>query len=80
MVNKGIKLNCYDFMEKTYFTCYKSQSRSFKVMCVFLHDNASQVSKLAGEFFEHKRFTVEKIMEWLPSCPGLNPIVNLWSM
>ena len=61
-VDEGVKLNranfC-DFMDKTFFAWFKSYS--FKVKCVFMHDNApSHVSKLTCEFFEHKRFTGEK--------------------
>ncbi len=42
-----------------------------------MHDNApSQLLKFTCEFFEHKRFTVEKIMESPPSSPVLNPIEN----
>ena len=40
-----------------------------------MHDNAlSHVFKLNCEFFEHKRFTGEKIREWSPLSPDLNPI------
>ena len=46
-----------------------------------MYDNAlSHVSKLSLEFFKHKRFTGEKIVEWPPSSPDLNPTENLWSM
>ena len=48
--------------------------------CVFIHNNASShVSKLTHEFFEHKRITGEKKMEWPPTSPDMNPIENLWS-
>ena len=74
-VDEGIKVNnanYYDFMDKAFFTWYKSQSHRFKVKYVSMHDNApSHVSKLTHEFFEHKRFTGEKIMEWIPSSPNL---------
>ena len=53
---------------------------SFKVMSVFLHKNAhSHVCKLTNEFFEHKRFAGEKIMEWPPSSMDQNLIENLLS-
>ena len=80
---KGDKLNSAnycDFMDKTFFAWYISYSR-FKVKYVFMYNNApSHVSKLIDEFFEHERFTGEKIMKWLPSSPDLNLIKNLWSM
>ena len=82
-VDEGIKLdsaNYCDFMDKTFFAWYKSQSHSFKVKCVFMHDNdPSHVSKLTCELFQHKRFTGEKIMEWPLSSPDLNLIENIWS-
>ena len=77
-VDEAVKLNSanyWDFMDKTFFACYTS--RSFKVKCVLMHDNApSHISKFTHEFFEHKRFTIEKIMEWPPSHPDLNLIEN----
>ena len=68
-------------MEKNFFACYKSQSHSFKVKCVFMHDKApSHISKLIYGFFEHKRFTGGKIIEWPLPTPDRNPIKNQWSL
>lgn len=36
--------------------------------------------KETNEFFEHKRFTGDKIIEWLPSNPDFNSIENPWSV
>ena len=77
-VDEEVKLsstnNC-DFMDKTFFASYKSQS--IKVKCVFMHDNApSHASKLTHEFFEHKRFIEGKIMDGDHQV-DLNPIKNL---
>ena len=44
------------------------------------NNTPSHVSKLSHEFFELKRFTGEKIMEWLSSSPDMNPIKNLCSI
>ena len=63
-------------MDKTFFSLYKFQFRSFNVKCVFMYANAS---KLTWEFFEHERFTGEKIMEWPLSSPDLKLIENIWS-
>ena len=53
-----------------FLACYKSQSRSYKVKCLFMHDNAtSHVFKPTLELFRHKKFTGAKIMEWPPSSP-----------
>lgn len=83
-VDEAVKLNSAsycDFMNKTFFSWHKSQSSNFKVKCVFMHNNAPfHVSKLTCELCEHKRFTGEKIMEWLPSSPDLNLIKNQWSI
>ena len=63
----GVKLNSEnycDFMEETFFEWYESHSCSFKVKRVFIHDNApSHEYKFICEFFQHKRFTGEKIMK-----------------
>ena len=70
------ELNDCNSMYKTFFAWYKSQSHSFKVNCVFMHDNApSHVSKLTCEFFKHESFTGETIMKWAPSNPDLNLII-----
>ena len=72
--------NYSDFMDKTFFAWHNFQSYSFKVKRVFMHNNVpSHVSKLTYEFFEHERFTGDKIMEWPPS-PDLNLIENLQSI
>ena len=68
-------------MDKTLFAWYKSQSHSFKVNRVFIHSKVLyHESKLTREFFEHKRFAGEKIMEWRSSSPDQNLIENLWSV
>ena len=78
---KVVKLNSANycnFIDKTLFAWYKSQSCSFKMKYVFLHGNVlSPVSELTQKFFERKRFTEEKIMEWPPSSPDFNLIENL---
>ena len=52
-------------------------SHSFNRKCVFMPDNIPfHVSRLIDIFFEHKRFTGDKIMEWPPSSPGLSLIEN----
>ena len=82
-VNEVVKRNSanyYDFIDKTFFAWYNSQSCSFKMKCEFMYDNAQyHVSKYTHEFFEHKSFT-EEIMEWPPSRTDLNPIENQWSI
>ena len=63
-VDYGLKLNTaifWDFMNKTFFTWYKFQSRSFKVKCVFMRNNApSHVSKLTCDFFFNTKDLQEK--------------------
>ena len=44
-------------------------------------DNAPfHVSKFTCDFFEPKRFTIEKIIKWSPSIPELNRIENIYSI
>ena len=78
-IDEGVWLdsaNYCDFMDKTFFAWYKSKPRSFKVKCVFMHEDApSQVSKLTC-----KRFTGNKIMGWPLSIHDLSPIKRLWSI
>ena len=46
-----------------------------------MHGNvSSHISKITYEFFEHKRFTGEKITEEPASSPDLNPIETIWSI
>ena len=58
-VDERVKLNGVKYCDcMTFLTWYKSQSRSFKVKCVFILNNAIfHVFNLTPEFFEHKRFT-----------------------
>ena len=54
-VDEGIKLNSANynnFIDETFQSC------SFKVKCVFMHDN---ILPMYHEFFVHKRFTGKKI-------------------
>lgn len=78
-VDVSVKLNnanyCH-FMDKNLFECYKTHPRSFKAVCVYMHDNdPSHISKLTREFFERKIFTGEKIIEWPPSYPHRKPMI-----
>lgn len=46
-----------------------------------MHNNApSHISKVNSEFFECKRLTGDKIVEWPLFSSNLNPIENLWSI
>ena len=66
-VDEGVKLNSAnycDFMDKTFFLHGTSPNCSFNLKSVLMHDNAPfHVSKFAFDFFEHKRFTGEKIID-----------------
>ena len=67
--------NYCNFIDKTFFVWYKSQSCGFKVKSVFTPDNAPfHVSKLTCVFFEHSKSTREKIMEQLLSSSVLKLI------
>lgn len=62
--------NYCDFREQTFFECYKFQHHSFKVKCIFIHDNSIVMyQKLPVYFLTVKDLTVEKIIKWSPSSP-----------
>ena len=46
-------------------------------VCIFMYDNIPSHAYAYGVLFEHKIFKREKIREWPPPCPNLNPIKNL---
>jgi transposase len=83
-VDDGVKLTSQtycQFLDKIFFKWYKSQSRSFKLKCVFMHDNApSHAANASRQFLERKGISGRKLMMWPPASPDLNPIENLWSI
>ena len=83
-VDDGVKLTSQSycqFLDKTFFKWYKSQSRSFKTKCVFMHDNApSHAANATRQFLERKGISGKKLMMWPPASPDLNPIENLWAI
>lgn len=59
---------------------YKLQLRGFNVKCVFIKDNSpSRLTEVTLKFYNRKRFTEEKSMEWPPTISDVNPFENLWS-
>lgn len=73
--------NHCDFINKTFFALFKSQSRSFKMKCVIMHYNVPfHVSNITRELYEQNRFKGEQIIEWPLSCLYLNLISNQWSV
>ena len=70
-----------EFLDKTFFKWFKSQSRSFKTKCLFMYDNApSHAANATRQFLERKEFSGKKLMMWLPASPNLNTIENLWAI
>ena len=47
-------------------------------MCIYARQRSFSYIQFTHELSKPKRFTREKIMEWLPSSPDLNEIENLW--
>ena len=82
-VSERVKLDSQfyvKFLSDNFFAWYKSQSRSFKMKCIFMHDNApAHASRLTAEFLAPKSFKEDRLMQWPPSSPNLNCIENLWS-
>ena len=84
-VDDGVKLTSQsycEFLDKTFFKWSKSQSRSFKTNCVFMHDNApSDASNATRQFLERKGISGKKLMMWPPASPAdLIPIENFWAI
>ena len=65
-------------MDKTFFVWYPVLQFQNEV-CIYAPLLLLMYLSLT-EFFEHKRFTGEKIREWAPSSPNLNPIKKLYSI
>jgi len=77
-VPEGVKMNSeayVRFLTKNFFPWYRAQRRTFKLKCVFTHDNApAHASRFTREFLASKNFKEDRLMEWPPSSPDLNCI------
>ena len=83
-VPEGVKMNSeayVDFLTQNFLPWYRAQSRTFKMKCVFMHDNApAHASRFTMNFLTSKNIKEDRLMEWPPSSPDLNCIENLWSI
>ena len=81
---EGVKMNSevyVRFLMENFFPWYRDQRRTFKLKCVFMHDNApAHASRFTREFLASKIIKEDRLMEWSPSSTDLNCIENLWSI
>ena len=74
-VPEGVKLTSQtytQFLDQNFFLWYRSQTRSFKQKCIFMHDHApSHAAKFTKDYLSEKSFSGNLLMEWPPCSPDL---------
>ena len=69
------------FLSNTFFKWGWNQSQSSKAKYVFMYDNApSHAANATTKLLANKGISVNKLMQWPPASPDLNPEENLWAI
>lgn len=83
-VEDGVKIDSASycgFLSHTLLPWYRKQRAAKKKNMMLMQDNApSHASKYSKTWLSKNGFRDDKIMDWPPCSPDINPIENLWSI
>ena len=83
-VEKGVKINSESycaFLKKNLVPLWKNVPYQVKKKLIFMQDNASShASRYTRAWLASQGFVDDRIMDWPPVSPDLNPIENVWAI
>ena len=84
LVPDGLKMNSGNyctFLHENFMPWLISQDEDIKESIIFQQDNApSHACRFAKGWLSRVGITGERLMDFPPQSPDLNPIENLWSI